>query len=97
MAEQTEDRHFPHFATVAIHAGQHPDRWASKAVVPPITLSTTFKQDELGKPVRIPLTIEGNKNIKNVKDVGMACKKAFKQGVGIQRYITHPYTSSINV
>ncbi len=24
-------------------------------------------------------------------DVGTACQKAFKQGVGIQRYITHPY------
>ena len=32
------------FATKACHAGQDPEQWASMAVVPPITLSTTFKQ-----------------------------------------------------
>lgn len=32
------------FATKAIHAGQNADQWNSKAVVPPISLSTTFKQ-----------------------------------------------------
>ncbi len=25
------------------------------------------------------------------RDVGTACQKTFKQGVGTQRYITHPY------
>ncbi|XP_059334297.1 cystathionine gamma-lyase-like [Ammospiza nelsoni] len=34
----------PHFATNAIHYAQEPEQWNSKAVVPPITLSTTFKQ-----------------------------------------------------
>ena len=43
--------HFPHFATTAIHVGQDPDRWTSKAVVPLISLSTTFKQESPGKPV----------------------------------------------
>lgn len=47
----SEDRQFPHFGTLAIHAGQEPEQWRSKAVVPPISLSTTFKQDEPGKPV----------------------------------------------
>ena len=42
---------YPHFATLAIHAGQDPDQWKSKAVVPPISLSTTFKQDTPGQPV----------------------------------------------
>ena len=42
---------YPHFATQAIHAGQDPDQWKSKAVVPPISLSTTFKQDTPGQPV----------------------------------------------
>lgn len=31
-------------ATRAIHAGQEPSRWRSRAVVPPITLSTTYQQ-----------------------------------------------------
>ena len=42
---------FPHFATLAIHAGQEPEQWASKAVVPLISLSTTFQQDYPGNPV----------------------------------------------
>lgn len=32
------------FATEAIHVGQEPEQWKSMAVVPPISLSTTFKQ-----------------------------------------------------
>ncbi|XP_064575607.1 cystathionine gamma-lyase-like [Zonotrichia leucophrys gambelii] len=35
---------FKHFATQAIHAGQEPEQWRSGAMVPPISLSTTFKQ-----------------------------------------------------
>ena len=43
---------YPHFATDAIHAGQDPDQWNSRAMVPPISLATTFKQETPGKPVR---------------------------------------------
>ncbi|CAG4978103.1 unnamed protein product [Parnassius apollo] len=32
------------FATIAIHAGQDPEKWNSAAVVPPIVTATTFKQ-----------------------------------------------------
>lgn len=32
------------FATKAIHAGQNPDQWTYRDVVPPISLTTTFKQ-----------------------------------------------------
>lgn len=32
------------FATNAIHVGQEPEKWKSMMVVPPITMSTTFKQ-----------------------------------------------------
>ena len=35
----------PHFATRACHEGQEPEQWTSMAVVPPISMSTTFKQD----------------------------------------------------
>ncbi|KAK9519390.1 hypothetical protein VZT92_022125 [Zoarces viviparus] len=35
---------FKSFATEAIHIGQEPEQWKSMAVVPPISLSTTFKQ-----------------------------------------------------
>lgn len=41
MAFRDNDQHF---ATKALHAGQEPEQWTSMAVVPPISLSTTFKQ-----------------------------------------------------
>ena len=33
-----------HFETRSIHAGQNPNQWSSRAVVPPISMSTTFAQ-----------------------------------------------------
>nr|CAB3234235.1 cystathionine gamma-lyase [Phallusia mammillata] len=35
---------FQKFATDAIHAGQEPEQWNSMMVVPPITVSSTYKQ-----------------------------------------------------
>ncbi|KAK3584814.1 hypothetical protein CHS0354_006231 [Potamilus streckersoni] len=35
---------FSHFATDAIHVGQEPEQWKSMAVVPPISMASTFKQ-----------------------------------------------------
>lgn len=32
------------FETKSIHCGQNPEQWNSRAVIPPIILSTTFKQ-----------------------------------------------------
>uniref|UniRef100_U3F8P8 Cystathionine gamma-lyase n=2 Tax=Micrurus TaxID=8634 RepID=U3F8P8_MICFL len=40
---------FRHFATQAIHVGQEPEQWSSLAVVPPISLATTFKQRAPGQ------------------------------------------------
>ncbi|OAF67182.1 hypothetical protein A3Q56_05106, partial [Intoshia linei] len=37
------------FATKAIHAGQDPAKWSSRAVIPPIFTSTTYAQIEPGK------------------------------------------------
>uniref|UniRef100_A0A914YYD6 cystathionine gamma-lyase n=1 Tax=Panagrolaimus superbus TaxID=310955 RepID=A0A914YYD6_9BILA len=36
------------FGTKAIHAGQDPEKWGSNEVIPPISLSTTFKQTHPG-------------------------------------------------
>ena len=33
------------FATKAIHAGQDPLQWSHCSVVPPLVMSTTFRQD----------------------------------------------------
>ena len=40
---------FESFGTDAIHAGQEPEKWECRAVVPLIGLSTTFKQESPGK------------------------------------------------
>ncbi|XP_041326395.1 cystathionine gamma-lyase-like [Pyrgilauda ruficollis] len=53
---------FEHFATHAIHFGQEPEQWNSKAVVPPITLSTTFKQQVPGKDEEYKYIRFGNPN-----------------------------------
>ena len=39
------------FATRAIHEGNIPEQWSSLDVIPPISLSTTFKQYVPGVPV----------------------------------------------
>lgn len=44
MASGDEVKGFPGFGTAAIHIGQDPDQWRSGALIPPISLSTTFKQ-----------------------------------------------------
>ncbi|XP_025892963.1 cystathionine gamma-lyase, partial [Nothoprocta perdicaria] len=51
---------FAHFATQAIHAGQEPEQWRSGAVVPPLSLSTTFKQRAPGQHSGFDYSRSGN-------------------------------------
>ncbi|XP_029473396.1 LOW QUALITY PROTEIN: cystathionine gamma-lyase [Rhinatrema bivittatum] len=51
---------FKHFATHAIHVGQEPEQWPSMAVVPPISLSTTFKQCGPGEHAGYEYSRSGN-------------------------------------
>uniref|UniRef100_U3KF11 Cystathionine gamma-lyase n=1 Tax=Ficedula albicollis TaxID=59894 RepID=U3KF11_FICAL len=51
---------FKHFATSAIHVGQDPEQWRSGAVVPPISLSTTFKQRAPGEHAGYEYARSGN-------------------------------------
>lgn len=44
MSEHRHESEKYQFETNAIHAGQEPEQWTSRAVVPPISMSTTFKQ-----------------------------------------------------
>ncbi|XP_063481391.1 cystathionine gamma-lyase isoform X3 [Symphalangus syndactylus] len=52
--------HFQHFATQAIHVGQEPEQWTSRALVPPISLSTTFKQGAPGQHSGFEYSRSGN-------------------------------------
>ncbi|KAM8805844.1 cystathionine gamma-lyase-like [Eudromia elegans] len=51
---------FAHFATQAIHAGQEPEQWRSAALVPPLSLSTTFKQRAPGQHAGFDYSRIGN-------------------------------------
>ncbi|CAL9696100.1 unnamed protein product [Knipowitschia caucasica] len=51
---------FKSFATDAIHSGQEPEQWKSMAVVPPISLSTTFKQNGPGNHAGYEYSRSGN-------------------------------------
>uniref|UniRef100_A0A6Q2Y006 Cystathionine gamma-lyase n=1 Tax=Esox lucius TaxID=8010 RepID=A0A6Q2Y006_ESOLU len=51
---------FKSFATEAIHVGQEPEQWKSMAVVPPISLSTTFKQFGPGEHAGFEYSRSGN-------------------------------------
>uniref|UniRef100_A0A9L0JM43 Cystathionine gamma-lyase n=1 Tax=Equus asinus TaxID=9793 RepID=A0A9L0JM43_EQUAS len=51
---------FQHFATQAIHSGQEPEQWTSRALVPPISLATTFKQEAPGQHLGFDYSRSGN-------------------------------------
>jgi len=51
---------FAHFGTNALHAGQEPEKWKSRAVIPPISLSTTFKQFGPGEHSGFEYSRSGN-------------------------------------
>lgn len=51
---------FPHFGTSAVHVGQEPEQWELNQVIPPISLSTTYKQLAPGKPKKHDYSRAGN-------------------------------------
>lgn len=51
---------FKSFGTDAIHAGQDPEKWNSRAVIPPISMATTFKQDCPGETHGYDYSRSGN-------------------------------------
>lgn len=60
MSSETFGKFFEHFGTDAIHVGQDPDQWNSRMVVPPITMSTTFKQNAPGENYGFDYSRSGN-------------------------------------
>ncbi|XP_012876111.1 PREDICTED: cystathionine gamma-lyase [Dipodomys ordii] len=65
MQKQEESAHgfqprFQHFATQAIHVGHEPEQWNSCAVVPLISMSTTFKQGSPGQQSGFQYSRSGN-------------------------------------
>ena len=81
------------FATKAIHSGQSPDQWKSRAVVPPISLSTTFEQFAPGQHAGFDYSRAANPTRKVLEDCLASLDSAkhalaFSSGVGAQTAIT---------
>ncbi|KAL5486877.1 hypothetical protein EMCRGX_G019413 [Ephydatia muelleri] len=74
QSDAAEQKPFAHFATTATHAGQDPDQWNIRSVVPPISLSTTFKQSSPGKPFPYEYSRGGNPT----RDVFEKCVSALE-------------------
>jgi cystathionine gamma-lyase len=94
MSSGDDFKPFPHFATDALHAGQDFKQWNSCAVVPPISLSTTFAQEEPGVHTGYEYSRSGNPT----RDVLEKCIAAlengkhcmvFSSGLGATTAITH--------
>ncbi|XP_011187074.1 cystathionine gamma-lyase [Zeugodacus cucurbitae] len=68
------------FATKAIHAGQNPSQWNSRSVVPPISLSTTFKQRGPGEHEGYEYSRSGNPT-RNVLENCLAALDGAKYGL----------------
>uniref|UniRef100_A0A8C5V507 Cystathionine gamma-lyase n=1 Tax=Microcebus murinus TaxID=30608 RepID=A0A8C5V507_MICMU len=85
---------FPRFATQAIHAGQDPEQWTSRAVVPPISLATTFKQEAPGRHSGFEYSRSGNPT-RNCLEKAVAAldgakySLAFASGLAATVTITH--------
>uniref|UniRef100_A0A8C6ELV1 Cystathionine gamma-lyase n=2 Tax=Marmota marmota marmota TaxID=9994 RepID=A0A8C6ELV1_MARMA len=85
---------FQHFATQAIHAGQEPEQWNFQDVVPPISLSTTFKQKAPGQHLGFEYSRSGNPT-RNCLEKAVAALDgakyglAFASGLAAAMTITH--------
>ncbi|KAJ8376442.1 hypothetical protein SKAU_G00070220 [Synaphobranchus kaupii] len=85
---------FKSFATEAIHVGQEPEQWKSMAVVPPISLSTTFKQYGPGNHAGFEYSRSGNPT-RNCLEKAVAALDgakyclAFASGLAATTTITH--------
>uniref|UniRef100_S4R9H3 Cystathionine gamma-lyase n=1 Tax=Petromyzon marinus TaxID=7757 RepID=S4R9H3_PETMA len=85
---------FPHFATDAVHAGQEPEQWNSMAVVPPISMATTFKQRGPGEHAGFEYSRSGNPTRNCLEKAvatldGAKYAMAFSSGLAATVTITH--------
>ncbi|XP_061096345.1 cystathionine gamma-lyase-like [Conger conger] len=85
---------FKSFATDAIHVGQEPEQWKSMAVVPPISLSTTFKQHGPGQHSGFEYSRSGNPSRNCLEKAVAAVDGArhclsFASGLAATTTITH--------
>ncbi|RWS22095.1 cystathionine gamma-lyase-like protein [Leptotrombidium deliense] len=91
-----KDDHWTNYAfgTKAIHAGQDPKQWTSWAVIPPISLSTTFQQPAPAEPLEYEYSRSGNPTRKCLETALAALEggkfgMVFSSGLATTLTITH--------
>uniref|UniRef100_A0A4W3GV93 Cystathionine gamma-lyase n=1 Tax=Callorhinchus milii TaxID=7868 RepID=A0A4W3GV93_CALMI len=85
---------FEHFDTDALHVGQEPEQWKCMALVPMISLSTTFKQPAPAQHVGFEYSRSGNPTRNCLEKVvaaldGAKHSLAFASGLAATVTITH--------
>ncbi|XP_077549526.1 cystathionine gamma-lyase-like [Haemaphysalis longicornis] len=83
-----------HFDTNAVHAGQEPEKWASRAVVPPISMATTFKQKSPAEPFQFDYSRSGNPTRNCLEECIAALEHAkygitYSSGLAATHNVTH--------
>ncbi|CAL4065286.1 unnamed protein product [Meganyctiphanes norvegica] len=92
----------PNFSTRAIHEGSDPHQWKSLAVVPPISLATTFAQDSPGNHRGCEYSRSGNPTRNCLEKCLAALDDAkhavtFASGLAATMTITHMLSSGDHI
>lgn len=71
---------FPKFSTDVLHVGQEPEQWNSMAVVPPISMASTFKQFAPAEHTGFEYSRSGNPT-RNCLEKSLAASEGAKHGL----------------
>ncbi|RUS75123.1 hypothetical protein EGW08_017107, partial [Elysia chlorotica] len=71
---------FPKFSTDVLHVGQEPEQWNSMAVVPPISMASTFKQFAPAEHTGFEYSRSGNPT-RNCLEKSLAAAEGAKHGL----------------
>ncbi|XP_067678296.1 cystathionine gamma-lyase-like [Haliotis asinina] len=102
MGESEESGSLHSFNTEAIHAGVDPMQWSHRAVVPPITLATTFRIEEPTRGAKFYYSRGNNPNRSCLQECLAALEGAksaycFSSGMAATMTAAHLLTSGDNV
>ncbi|XP_050425453.1 cystathionine gamma-lyase [Adelges cooleyi] len=92
----------PNFGTKAIHVGQDPDQWTYRNVVPPVALTTTYKQKGPADTYGFEYGRSGNPSRKVLQECIASLENAkycatFSSGLGATTAVAHLLKSGDHV
>ncbi|KAK3777556.1 hypothetical protein RRG08_021676 [Elysia crispata] len=80
VPEMADFKPFPNFSTDVLHVGQEPEQWNSMAVVPPISMASTFKQFAPAEHAGFEYSRSGNPT-RNCLEKSLAAAEGAKHGL----------------